>query len=78
MIMVYPFPSLSYSSCIGGVCNTTEEFSILSGLNYNTNYIINVSASNGAGTGNIASISMELTLGTLLSWYYIRYCFTVL
>ena len=26
MITVYPPPSLSYSSCIGGVCNTTEEF----------------------------------------------------
>ena len=36
MITVYPPPSLSYSSCIGGVCNTTEEFFILSGLNYST------------------------------------------
>ena len=56
IITVYPPPSLSYSSCIGGVCNTTEEFFILSGLNYNTNYIINVSASNCAGTGNIAIV----------------------
>ena len=62
-ITVYPPPSLSYSSCIGGVCNTTEEFFILSGLNYSTNYIINVSASNCAGTGSIASTSMELAAG---------------
>ena len=67
MITVYPSPSFSYSSCIGGVCNTTEEFFILSGLNYNTNYIINVSASNCAGTGSIASTSIKLILGTLLS-----------
>ena len=67
MITVYPPPSLSYSSFIGGVCNTTEEFFILSGLNYSTNYIINVSASNCAGTGSIASTSMELIIGTLLS-----------
>ena len=61
-----PPSSISYSSCIGGVCNTTEEFFILSGLNYNTNYIINVSASNCAGTGSIASTSMELILGKLM------------
>ena len=63
MIIVYPPPSLSYSSCIGGVCNTTEEFFILSGLSYSTNYIINVSASNCAGTGSIASTSMQLITG---------------
>ena len=67
MITVYPPPSLSYSSCIGGLCNATEEFFILSGLNYSTNYIINVSASNCAGTGSIASTSMEIILGTLIS-----------
>ena len=60
---MYPSPSLSYNDCIGGVCNTTEEFFILSGLNYSTNYIINVSASNCAGTGSIASTSMELISG---------------
>ena len=64
IITVYPLPSLSYSSCIEGVCNTTEEFFLLSGLNYNTNYVINVSASNCAGTGSIASTSMELITGT--------------
>ena len=64
MITVYPPPSLSYSSCIGGECNTAEELFILSGLNYNTNYIINISASHCAGTGNIASTSMELITGT--------------
>ena len=65
---MYPSLSLSYSSCIGGVCNTTEEFFILSGLNYCTNYIINVSnVSNCDGTGSIASTSMELILGTLKS-----------
>ena len=68
MITVYPPPSLSYSNYIEGVCNTTEEFFILSGLNYNTNYTINVSASNCAGTGGIASISMELIL---MSWLLI-------
>ena len=67
IITVYPPPSLFYSSCIGGVCNTTEEFFILSGLNYSTNYIINVSASNCAGNGTIASTSMELLLGMLMS-----------
>ena len=61
IITVYPPPSLSYSSCIGGVCNTTEEFFILSGLSYSTNYIINVSASNCAGTGSVASTSIEIT-----------------
>ena len=61
MITVYPSPSLLYSSCIGGVCNTTEEFFILSGLNYNTNYIINVSVSNCAGTESIASTSIKLS-----------------
>ena len=66
IITMYPTPSLSYSSCIGGVCNTTEEFFILSGLNYSTNYIINVSASNCAGTGSIASTSIEIMLGTLV------------
>ena len=65
IITVYPPPSLSYSSCIGGVCNTIEEFFILSGLNYNTNYIIDVSASNCANIGNIASTSIEIILGTL-------------
>ena len=49
-----------------GVCNITEEFFILSGLNYSTNYIINVSASNCTGIGSIASTSMELILGTLI------------
>ena len=68
MITVYPHPSLLYSSCMGGVYNTIEEFFILWGLNDNTKYIINVSASNCVGTGSIASTSIELILGTLM--YY--------
>ena len=64
---MHPSPLLSYSSCIEGVCNTTEEFFILLGLSYSTNYIINVSASNCAGTGSVASRSIELILGTLKS-----------
>ena len=60
IITVYPSPLLSYSSCIGGVCNTTEEFFILSGLNYSTNYIINVSASNCAAIGSITSTTSIL------------------
>ena len=49
-----------------GVCNTIQDFFILSGLNYGTNYIINVSTSNCTGIGSIASTSMELILGTLI------------
>ena len=56
IITVYPPPSLSYSSYIEGVCNTTEEFFY-------------------AGTESITSTSMELILGTLMLWYYIRYYF---
>ena len=69
MITVYLSPSLSYSSCIGGICNTTEEFFILSGLNYNTNYIINVSASNCAGTGSVTSTTSILCPGELITLF---------
>ena len=67
MIRVYPSPSLSHSSCIGGVCNTTEEFFILSGLNYNTNYIINVSPNNCAGTRSVASTTSILCAGEFIT-----------
>ena len=40
---------------------------ILSGLNYSTNYIINVSASNCASTRSIASTSMKLMFSMLMS-----------
>ena len=62
MIDVKPPPE--DGSCIGGICNTTNSFYILTELEYSVTYSIRVKAVNCAGNGNYSNVEMkDLSVG---------------
>ena len=62
-ITIYPLPTSLYSSCIDGMCNTTDQYYILTGLQYGTQYNIYISANNCVGNGNSTTFMKHLIYG---------------
>ena len=60
-------------SCIGGTCNTTNSFYILTELEYSVSYSIRVKAINCAGNGNYSNKEIKV-----LSIGKYNYCYCLM